>query len=115
MGELHLEIIIDRMLREFKVQANVGKPQVAYKETITKRVESEYKYEKEIGGKNQYGHVIIELEPVRPGSGLIFENRLGDNESLSTWPHLVLGKAPSHPPIDRAWQKRSTGGGCHPC
>ncbi len=80
MGELHLDIIIDRMLREFKVQANVGKPQVAYKETITKRVESEYKYEKEVGGKNQYGHVIIELEPVKPGSGLIFENRLGDNE-----------------------------------
>jgi elongation factor G len=80
MGELHLEIIIDRMLREFKVQANVGKPQVAYKETITKRVESEYKYEKEIGGKNQYGHVIIELEPVKPGSGLIFENRLDGNE-----------------------------------
>jgi elongation factor G len=80
MGELHLEIVIDRMLREFKVQANVGKPQVAYKETITKRVESEHKYEKEIGGKNQCGHVIIIMEPVKPGTGLIFENRLESNE-----------------------------------
>lgn len=80
MGELHLEIVIDRMLREFKVQANVGKPQVAYKETITKRVESEYKYEKEIGGKNQYGHVIIDMEPVKPGTGLIFDNKLESNE-----------------------------------
>lgn len=92
MGELHLEIVIDRMLREFKVQANVGKPQVAYKETITKRVESEYKYEKEIGGKNQYGHVIIDMEPVKPGTGLIFENKLEGNEVPEEFiPHVREG------------------------
>ncbi len=80
MGELHLEIITDRLLREFKVRANVGKPQVAYKETITASVVSESTYEKEIGGKNQYGHVIIEMGSADPGSGLVFEDRLKDNE-----------------------------------
>jgi len=75
MGELHLDIITDRLTREFNVKANVGKPQVAYKETITKKVQSEYTYEKQIAGKDQYGHVIIELEPLKPGSGFIFENK----------------------------------------
>ncbi|OHD65683.1 MAG: translation elongation factor G [Spirochaetes bacterium RBG_13_51_14] len=76
MGELHLEIIVDRLTREFNVHANVGKPQVTYKETITKPVESKYKYEKQIGGRDQFGHVIIRMEPGRPGSGFVFKNDL---------------------------------------
>lgn len=67
MGELHLEIIVDRMLREFKVEAEVGKPQVAYRETIRKTVEQEYKYAKQSGGRGQYGHVFLRLEPMEPG------------------------------------------------
>ena len=63
MGELHLEIIVDRMLREFKVEANVGKPQVAYKETIRKPASSDTKYARQSGGKGQYGHVKINIEP----------------------------------------------------
>ena len=70
MGELHLEILVDRMLREFKVQANVGRPRVAYRETITKPVEEvNYRYVKQTGGRGQYGHVVISLEPGEPGSG----------------------------------------------
>ncbi|MBO7554643.1 MAG: elongation factor G [Neisseriaceae bacterium] len=67
MGELHLEIIVDRMKREFGVEANVGAPQVAYRETIRKEVESEYKHVKQSGGKGQYGHVVIKMEPMEPG------------------------------------------------
>ena len=67
MGELHLEIIVDRMKREFGVEANVGAPQVAYRETIRKSVESEAKYVKQSGGKGQYGHVVITMEPLEPG------------------------------------------------
>ncbi|STZ77267.1 elongation factor G [Bergeriella denitrificans] len=67
MGELHLEIIVDRMKREFGVEANVGAPQVAYRETIRKEVESEYKHAKQSGGKGQYGHVVIKMEPMEPG------------------------------------------------
>src|SRR5690606_1161117 len=67
MGELHLEIIVDRLLREFKVQANVGKPQVAYKETITKPARAEGKYIRQTGGRGQYGHVVLEIEPLEPG------------------------------------------------
>lgn len=74
MGELHLEIIVDRLLREFNVGANVGKPQVAYKETITKKVEQEGKYIKQTGGRGQYGHVWLTLEPLPPGGGFQFEN-----------------------------------------
>jgi len=74
MGELHLEIIVDRMLREFKVEANVGKPQVAYRETITKKVESEGRYIKQTGGRGQYGHVWLTVEPQEPGKGFEFEN-----------------------------------------
>jgi elongation factor G len=74
MGELHLEIIIDRMKREFKVEANVGKPQVAYKETIRKKVEAEGKFVRQSGGRGQYGHVWIELEPNEKGKGFEFEN-----------------------------------------
>ncbi|MCL4522097.1 MAG: elongation factor G [Firmicutes bacterium] len=76
MGELHLEIIVDRLLREFKVQANVGKPQVAYKETIRKTVEGEGKYIRQTGGRGQYGHVWIRLEPLPPGQGYEFVNKL---------------------------------------
>ena len=74
MGELHLEIIIDRLLREFKVEANIGKPQVAYKETIRKKVDHECKYKKQSGGSGQYGHVKIILEPNEPGKGYEFIN-----------------------------------------
>ncbi len=74
MGELHLEIIIDRLLREFKVEANIGKPQVAYKETIRKKVDHETKYKKQSGGSGQYGHVKIILEPNEPGKGYEFVN-----------------------------------------
>ena len=73
MGELHLEIIVDRLMREFKVEANVGKPQVAYKETIRKNADSDMKYARQSGGKGQYGHVKIRIEP-NPGKGYEFVN-----------------------------------------
>ncbi|MDD4691576.1 MAG: elongation factor G [Eubacterium aggregans] len=75
MGELHLDIIIDRMLREFKVEANIGQPQVAYKETITKTVDAEGKFARQSGGRGQYGHCLITLEPLEAGSGFVFENK----------------------------------------
>ncbi len=74
MGELHLEIIVDRLLREFKVEANVGKPQVSYKETITKAVDVDHKYAKQSGGHGQYGHVKIKVYPREPGEGYEFKN-----------------------------------------
>ena len=76
MGELHLEIIVDRLLREFKVEADVGKPQVSYKETITKSVEVDNKYSRQSGGKGQYGHVKIRVEPLEPGAGYEFVNEI---------------------------------------
>ena len=76
MGELHLEIIVDRLLREFNVEANVGKPQVAYRETITKTVKSEGRFVRQSGGKGQYGHVWLTLEPQAPGKGFEFVNRI---------------------------------------
>jgi len=76
MGELHLEIIVDRLLREFKVEANVGAPQVSYKESITKTVETECKYARQSGGKGQYGHVVMTMEPLEPGSGYEFVNKI---------------------------------------
>jgi len=76
MGELHLEIIVDRLLREFKVEANVGKPQVSYRETIRKTVDQDHKYARQSGGKGQYGHVKITLEPLEPGSGYEFVNKI---------------------------------------
>ncbi|MGV8906130.1 MAG: elongation factor G [Acetobacterium sp.] len=76
MGELHLDIIISRMMREFKVEANVGAPQVAYKESITKAVEAEGKFARQSGGRGQYGHCLIRMEPVEPGTGYIFENKV---------------------------------------
>lgn len=72
MGELHLEIIVDRLMREFKVEANVGKPQVAYRETVTKKVKVEGKFVRQSGGRGQYGHVWIEMEPQEPGKGYEF-------------------------------------------
>ena len=75
MGELHLEVLVDRMLREFRVQARVGKPQVSYRETITQPVaRAEYRYVKQTGGHGQYGHVLLELTPGEPASGILFEN-----------------------------------------
>ncbi|HEX5753558.1 MAG TPA: elongation factor G [Archangium sp.] len=76
MGELHLEIIVDRLLREFKVDANVGKPQVAYRETVTKAVESEGKYIRQTGGKGMYGHINLRVAPNEPGAGFAFENKI---------------------------------------
>jgi elongation factor G len=77
MGELHLEILVDRMKREFKVEANVGKPQVAYRETIRRKVKDvEGKFIRQSGGKGQYGHVVIDVEPAEPGAGFVFEDKI---------------------------------------
>ncbi|HEY45978.1 MAG: elongation factor G [Anaerolineae bacterium SM23_ 63] len=77
MGELHLEVLVDRMLREFKVQANVGRPRVAYKESISRPVPKiEHRYVKQTGGRGQYGHVVMALDPGEPASGIVFENGL---------------------------------------
>jgi elongation factor G len=76
MGELHLEVIVDRMLREFKVQANVGKPQVAYRETITRPVKVEGRFVRQSGGRGQFGHVWLELQPQEQGAGFIFEDKI---------------------------------------
>ena len=76
MGELHLEIIVDRLLREFKVEANVGSPQVSYRETIRQAVHVDHKYARQSGGKGQYGHVVFDMEPLQPGEGYIFENKI---------------------------------------
>lgn len=77
MGELHLDVLVDRMLREFRVQANVGKPKVSYRETITRPVTKlDYRYVKQTGGKGMYGHVVFDIEPGEPGSGIVFENKI---------------------------------------
>jgi elongation factor G len=77
MGELHLEVLIDRMKREFRVQANVGRPRVAYRETITRAVErAEFRYVKQTGGRGQYGHVVLEIEPTESGHGVTFEDKI---------------------------------------
>lgn len=76
MGELHLEIIVDRMLREFKVEANVGKPEVAFRETIRRSAEAESKYVKQTGGRGQYGHVVLTVEPSEPNKGFEFVNKI---------------------------------------
>ncbi len=76
MGELHLEIIVDRMLREFKVEANVGKPEVAFRETIRRKAEAESKYVKQTGGRGQYGHVVLSVEPSESGKGFEFVNKI---------------------------------------
>jgi elongation factor G len=76
MGELHLDILVDRMLREFKVEANIGAPQVAYRETIRKATTAEGRFVRQSGGKGQYGHVVVELEPGEEGSGFEFVSKL---------------------------------------
>ncbi len=76
MGELHLEIIVDRMLREFKVEANVGAPQVSYRETIRRTARGEGRFVRQSGGRGQYGHAVIEIEPLEPGSGYVFEDAI---------------------------------------
>ena len=77
MGELHLDILVDRMLREFRVQANVGRPRVSYRETITRPVEKvNYKYSRQSGGHGQYGHVVISMTPLERGNGIVFENKI---------------------------------------
>jgi elongation factor G len=87
MGELHLEIIIDRLVNDFKVSANVGKPQVAFKETITEKCRAEGKFDQQTGAKGQYGHVVLEIEPLDRGSGFEFVNKI-DNELI---PEIFLG------------------------
>jgi elongation factor G len=76
MGELYLEIIVNRLLREFNVEANVGKPQVSYKETITKKAVGEGKFIRQTGGRGQYGHCVVEIEPLQAGKGFVFENKI---------------------------------------
>jgi elongation factor G len=100
MGELHLEIIIDRMMREYKVEANVGKPQVAYRETIRKKSEAEGKYIRQTGGRGQYGHAKIRLEPQAPGTGYEFVNE------------IVGGSVPKEfiKPIDQGIKEAMEGG-----
>ncbi|MDD5026207.1 MAG: elongation factor G [Candidatus Peribacteraceae bacterium] len=100
MGELHLDIIVDRMRREFKVESNVGKPQVAYRETIQKEVEHEEKYIKQTGGRGQYGHVVFRLSPQEPGKGYEFENS------------IVSGRIPREfiPACDKGFQEGMTRG-----
>ncbi|MBU0943833.1 MAG: elongation factor G [Proteobacteria bacterium] len=80
MGELHLEIIIDRLLNEFKANANVGKPQVSYKETIGKSTDAEGKFDQQTGAKGQYGHVVLRVEPLERGMGVVFESHVKDNQ-----------------------------------
>lgn len=100
MGELHLEIIVDRMMREYKVEANVGKPQVAYRETIRKKSEAEGKYIRQTGGRGQYGHAKIRVEPQEPGKGYEFSNE------------IVGGSVPKEyiKPIDQGIQEAMEGG-----
>jgi len=80
MGELHLEVLVDRLLREFRVMANVGKPQVAYRETITRSVQSEGEFVRQMGARNVYGHVVLQLDPLPAGSGFQFENRTAESD-----------------------------------
>ncbi|MEN9213975.1 MAG: elongation factor G [Gloeomargarita sp. DG02_4_bins_56] len=100
MGELHLEILVDRMLREFNVEANVGNPQVAYRETIRKKTTQEGKYIRQSGGKGQYGHVVIEVEPAEPGTGLEFVSK------------IVGGVIPKEyiPPVEQGIREACEGG-----
>ena len=100
MGELHLDIIVDRLRREFKVEANIGKPQVAYRETIQTEMEAEEKYVKQTGGRGQYGHVVIKLTPLERGAGYQFDNK------------IVGGKIPREyiPAVDKGIQEAMTRG-----
>ncbi len=92
MGELHLEVIVDRMLREFKVQANVGRPQVSYRETIRKPVKAEGRFVRQTGGKGQYGHAVITLEPLERGGGVEFESKIvGGSVPREFWKPIEQG------------------------
>jgi elongation factor G len=102
MGELHLDVLVTRLLREFKVQANVGKPRVAYREAVTKSINNfNYRYSKQTGGHGQFGHVVIDLEPLENGSGVIFENKIRGGaipkEYISAIEKGVLDAAESGP------------------
>jgi len=101
MGELHLEVLVDRMLREFKVAANVGKPRVAYRETITRIVEKvDFRFVRQSGGRGQYAHVVLRMEPGKPGSGYVFENA------------ITAGKLPKEyiTPVDKGIQEAMLSG-----
>jgi elongation factor G len=100
MGELHLEIIVDRMKREFKVEGNVGAPQVSYKETISKTSRGEGKFARQMGGKNMYGHVVLELEPLPRGKGYEFVNKVGPERIPKQYIQ----------PIDKSIQETMLGG-----
>ncbi|PKN49251.1 MAG: elongation factor G, partial [Deltaproteobacteria bacterium HGW-Deltaproteobacteria-20] len=92
MGELHLEIIVDRLMREFKVEANVGKPQVSYRETILGKGRAEGKFERQVGNHGIFGHVVLEVEPIERGKGFVFENAIpGDNVPKEFIPHIGKG------------------------
>ena len=92
MGELHLEVIVDRMLREFKVQANVGRPQVSYRETIRKAVKAEGRFVRQTGGKGQYGHAVISLVPLERGSGVVYESKVvGGSVPREFWKPVEQG------------------------
>ena len=100
MGELHLEIIVDRMKREFKVDANVGAPQVAYRETFTKVTEIDYTHKKQTGGSGQFARVKIVFEPSEPGSGYIFESKVhGGSVPKEFQPGVIkgFGRQPGKP------------------
>ena len=93
MGELHLEIIVDRMKREFGVEANIGRPQVTYRETLRKKVtDVEGKFVRQSGGKGQYGHVVLTLEPLEPGSGFVFEDATKGGVVPVSYTHLDVYK-----------------------
>ena len=84
MGELHLEVIVDRMMREFRVQANIGRPRVAYHESIRKAVDKvEYRHVKQSGGRGQFAHVVLKMEPGKPGSGITFATKIVGGVILS--------------------------------
>ncbi len=96
MGELHLEILVDRMLREFKVETNVGKPQVAYRETFRAAAKVEGKFVRQSGGRGQYGHCWVEFEPQEPGTGLFSKTKLSVDLFLENISHLFkqVSKSP---------------------
>ena len=101
MGELHLDVLVDRMIREFGVQAHVGRMQVAYRETITRKVQQETRFVRQTGGHGQYGHVIVELEPLNKGQGFEFVDKVrggGDPEGVHS------GRGPGHSRIFGQWR-----------
>ena len=110
MGELHLEILVDRMKREFNVEANVGKPQVAYREAIRKPVKQEGKFVRQSGGRGQYGHIVIEMEPQERGAGYVFENAIVGGVVPKEY---VAGGRQGHPGSDEERRARRLPGRRH--